>query len=342
MRVLIVGDDFIKSDMVERELEKTLGSTTQLEYVHHWTNWPTAPFEFDDEIGEYVGNCGEIAELARDADIIFAHMAPLNARVMQSAQRLKAIAVTRGGPINVNIAEATKRGIPVFNMPGRNARTVAEFTVAFILDLAKRITEAHQDLRNGIWRTELYCYDEAAYELPGRRVGLIGYGNIGRLVTQMLAPFGVDIVVYDPYVNLEQENVTQVDLDELLKTSDFVSLHARVTPETEKLMNADRLAMMKPSAYLINTARGPLIDYAALVKALENNVIRGAALDTFDVEPIAADHPLTKMSNVILTPHVAGSSKQVAERAIASLARDLQSYFAGGKPENCMNPETLT
>lgn len=342
MKVLVVGDDFIKGDMVAERMTAAFDGISKLEYVHHWTDWPTAPFQFNDEIGEFVGRSDEVAELAKDADILFGHMAPIDANVIDQANNLKAIGVTRGGPINVNVNAATERGIPVLFVPGRNARTVAEFTVAMILGQAKRIAEAHRDLTNGIWRTDLYCYDQAAFELEDRIVGLIGYGAIGRLVAGMLQPFGVQVLVYDPYVTLDESGLRQTSLEEILTTGDFVSLHARVTPETTHLINAETLAMMKPTAHLINTARGPLVDYPALVEALENGVIAGAALDTFDVEPLAPDHPLTKMPTVMLTPHIAGSSKQVAERAIEILSQDLRRLFTNGQPINCMNPEVLT
>lgn len=341
MRVLVVGDDFIKGDMVVDRLDAAFHNILELEYVHHWTDWPTAPFQFNDEIGEFVGKSADVAGLAKEVDVIVGHMAPIDANVIDQAENLKAIAVTRGGPINVNIDAATRRGIPVLFVPGRNARTVAEFTVAMILGQAKRIAEAHHDLRNGIWRTDLYEYDEAAFELEDRIVGLIGYGAIGRLVAGMLQPFGVKVLVYDPYVTIDEPGVTQTSLEEILETGDFVSLHARVTPETKHLINAKTLAMMKPSAHLINTARGPLVDYPALVEALQNKVIAGAALDTFDVEPLPPGHPLTKIPTVMLTPHIAGSSKQVSERAIEILSQDLKRLFTTGQPTHCMNPEVL-
>lgn len=213
--------------------------------------------------------------------------------------------------------------------------------MALLLAQAKRIVEAHVDLARNVWRTELYTFDGAGWELDGRTVGLIGFGHIGRLVADMLAPFGVKIFVYDPYVRVTDPRVTQVSLEELLQTADFVSLHARVTPETTHLINARTLAMMKPSAHLINTARGPLVDYDALVEALQKGVIAGAALDTFHLEPLPADHPLTRLPNVTLTPHVAGSSKQVVWRAIDRLAEDLRRLFTGLRPWHCINPEVL-
>lgn len=341
MRVLISGDHFIKNELVEERLVSALGKLGGLEFIHHGNDWPHVPFEFNDEIQEYVGDSAEISRLAEDADIIVAHMAPIDRRVIETARRLKAIAVARGGPVNVNVKAATERSVPVLFVPGRNARAVAEYTVALLLAQAKRIVEAHVDLARNVWRTELYTFDGAGWELDGRTVGLIGFGHIGRLVADMLAPFGVKIFVYDPYVRVTDPRVTQVSLEELLQTADFVSLHARVTPETTHLINARTLAMMKPSAHLINTARGPLVDYDALVEALQKGVIAGAALDTFHLEPLPADHPLTRLPNVTLTPHVAGSSKQVVWRAIDRLAEDLRRLFTGLRPWHCINPEVL-
>ena len=244
MRVLISGDHFIKNELVEERLVSALGKLGGLEFIHHGNNWPHVPFEFNDEIQEYVGDSAEISRLAEDADIIVAHMAPIDRRVIETARRLKAIAVARGGPVNVNVKAATERSVPVLFVPGRNARAVAEYAVALLLAQAKRIVEAHVDLARNVWRTELYTFDGAGWELDGRTVGLIGFGHIGRLVADMLAPFGVKIFVYDPYVRVTDPRVTQVSLEELLQTADFVSLHARVTPETTHLINARTLAMM--------------------------------------------------------------------------------------------------
>lgn len=341
MKVLISGDHFIKNELAEERLAAALRGLGAPEFVHHRNDWPHAPFEFNDEIGEFIGDSAEIAALARDVDVIVAHMAPIDRRVIRAAEKLKVIAVARGGPVNVNVAAATERGIPVLFVPGRNARAVAEFTVALLLSQAKRIVEAHADLVRNVWRTDLYSYDGAGWELEGRTVGLIGFGHIGRLVADMLQPFGVHILVYDPYVRIPDARVKQVSLEELLAQSDFVSLHARVTPESTHIINARTLAMMKPTAILINTARGPLVDYDALVDALEQGVIAGAALDTFHVEPLPPDHPLKRLPNVTLTPHVAGSSKQVVHRAIETLAEDLRRVLTGARPWHCVNPEVF-
>lgn len=341
MKVLISGDHFIKNEMVQERLVAALSELGDLQFVHHRNDWPHVPFQFNDEIGEFIGDSFEVAGLAKDVDVIVAHMAPIDRHVIESAGNLKAIAVARGGPINVNVSAATAHGVPVLFVPGRNARAVAEFTVALLLTQAKRIVEAHCDLIRNQWRTDLYSFDGAGWELDDRIVGLIGFGHIGRLVADMLQPFGVKILVYDPYVRITDPRVTQVSLEELLATSDFVSLHARVTPESTHIINADTLAMMKPSAHLINTARGPLVDYDALVDALTRGVIAGAALDTFHTEPLPHDHPLTRIPTATLTPHVAGSSKQVALRAIGILAEDLRRILSGMPPQHCVNPEVF-
>jgi D-3-phosphoglycerate dehydrogenase len=212
---------------------------------------------------------------------------------------LRLVAVSRGGPVNIDLASARRRGVTVVNVPGRNASAVAEFTIGAILAETRLIRAGHESLRRGEWRGELYRADVTGRELSEMTVGIVGYGEIGRRVVRLLHAFGCRILVTDPYVALTAADraagVGQVAFAELLAASDVVSLHARVTPETTRM--ADAACPDAARCRLLNTARGPLVDFR----------LRGAMLETFAVEPPPADWPLLRLPNVTLTPHIAGA-----------------------------------
>jgi D-3-phosphoglycerate dehydrogenase len=217
------------------------------------------------------------------------------------------IGVLRGGTENVDVPEATRRGITVLNTPGRNARAVAECTMGLILAEIRNIARSHALLRQGDWRRS-FPNSAAIPELYEKTVGLVGFGSVARLVAGYLESFGSRVIAYDPYFQGDPGRVTLVDLETLLRESDVVSIHARLTDESYHLIGAAQLASMKPTAVLVNTARSGLVDEEALVRALAERQIMGAALDVFDVEPLPPDHPLLKLDNVTVVPHIAGST----------------------------------
>ncbi len=256
-------------------------------------------------------------------DAIVVQFAPVGRKMIEAAGRLQLIGVLRGGIENVDQNAAEERKITILNTPGRNARAVAECTVGLILSEIRNLARSYAELRKGNW-TRDYPNRAEIPELCGKTVGLVGYGAIARLVAQYLTAFGSKILAYDPYVQGETGNVEIVDLPTLLKSSDIVSLHARYSKETHHLIGKEQLALMKPSAVLINTARSGLVDEKALVESLQKRQIMGAALDVFDEEPLPQGHPLLSLDNATITPHLAGSTidaflnspKLWAERAI--------------------------
>jgi D-3-phosphoglycerate dehydrogenase len=233
---------------------------------------------------------------------------PIGKAIIEKAKNLKYIAVLRAGTENIDSDYAETKGIEVLNTLGRNARSVAEFTLGMILSEIRNIARAHAALKAGEWRKD-FPNSAAIPELNEKTVGLVGFGNIGRLVAHYLQAFGSKVIVYDPYIKAAPEGIALVSLEELLKTSDVVSIHARLSDETYHLIGEKELALMKPTAILVNTARSGLVDEAALLYALENKEIMGAAIDVFDEEPIDADHPYIKLDNVTLVPHLAGSTR---------------------------------
>ncbi|WP_286976536.1 2-hydroxyacid dehydrogenase [Acetomicrobium sp. UBA5826] len=342
MKFLVVGDGFVKSFLFVDVFRKYFPDA---EFVEHEVPWPNEPFYDTDEVKECSGNPDELMPLVKDADVLVVDTAPVTEALLKAASKLKAIACTRGGPVNVNIKACTSMKIPLFNSPGRNESAVVEFTVGATLALMKNMALGHYELKRGIWRGDLYLYDKVGPELSDLTVGIVGYGKVGRNVAKMFSLFGCQVLVYDPYVTpsiIEEEGYKSTGFEELLKTADVVSLHVRFSPETEKMMDESKFNLMKSTSYFVNTARGGIVDYDALYEALAKGKIKGAALDVFDPEPLPPDHPLTNLDNVLLTPHIAGASQKSAIRGIETVAGSLYLYFDKGELKNCVNKEIFS
>ena len=263
--------------------------------------------------------------------------------MLDATQDLKMIASCRGGPVNINLKAATQHGIPVTYAPGRNARAVAEFTIGLLIAGQRYIARSDAALRKGEWLGTLYAYDCAGSELAGKTIGLIGFGQVGTRVAPLLRAFGMHVLTYDPYVdtNVARELGVEMvdDLQHLLSSSDIVSVHARISDETRGMINKDTLAMMKPGAYLINTARGKIVRLHDLIDALTSGHLSGAALDVYEEEPPPPDSPLLRLPQVTLTSHLAGSSKEVALYASSLVAAEVGRFVRGEELRACANPE---
>jgi glyoxylate reductase len=260
----------------------------------------------------------------------------IDASVFAVAQELKIVANYAVGYNNIDIEAAHERGIAVTNTPGVLTNSVAEFTMALILAITKRVSEADRFTRAGKfegWAPELLL----GTDLRGKTLGIVGAGRIGTEVAAMAHHgFGMTVVYHDAAKNDALEArvpaTYAASLDTLLGAADVVTLHVPLLPATTHLMNAARLAQMKPTAYLINTARGPVIDEAALVMALETGVIAGAALDVFEAEP-AINPRLLARENVIATPHIASASAETRDMMAEMVAKNINTFFTGGTPE---------
>jgi D-3-phosphoglycerate dehydrogenase len=273
-----------------------------------------------------------------EAEIVVTQLAPFSAGIMDRLPGLKMIAVSRGGPVNIDMKAARERKILVVNTPGRNASAVAEFTIGAILAETRLITRGHESLRKGEWRGDLYRADLTGEELSEMTVGVIGYGHVGSKLVRILKAFGCKILVHDPYVQLSvddlKDGVEQASIERILAQSDVVTLHARVTEETKGFFGAEQFAAMKKGAFFVNTARGPLVDYAALTEALKSRHLRGAAVETFGIEPVPVDWELLQLENVTLTPHIAGASVKTVKFAAKAAAEEVRRYIAGEPPLN--------
>jgi D-3-phosphoglycerate dehydrogenase len=344
-KIAIIGDLFVRSAHFEAALRRHLAPVVpDLVIVSMEAPWPDEAIRAVAEVYEALGDPADVIALAQGAQVIATHVAPITQAVIDACPELRIIGCSRGGLVNVNVAAATARAIPVVNAPGRNAQAVIEFTLGLILAECRGIGRSHKALSRGMWQGELYRYDRAGRELRGQTIGLVGFGAVAQGLTAHLHPFGMRILAHDPYVpphRFTELGVEQTTLPILLAESDIVSIHARVTPETVGLIGAAELAQMKQGAYLINTARGPLVDYDALYAALASGRLAGAGLDTFPQEPPPVDWPLLRLPNVTVTPHIAGASREAAEAGAESVAADVANFFAGRPLAHCVNARQL-
>lgn len=289
----------------------------------------------------------KLVEVVAGYDVFVTEVDQVKGPVFDKLPGLRLIGSCRGNPVNVDVEAATARGIPVLNTPGRNAISVAELAMAFMLALSRRVPETAAVLKSsqgGPMRIARVFVEFQGHELRGRTVGLVGLGAVGREVARRATAFGCRVLAYDPYVaaaRAQELGVELVDLDRLLSEADFVSLHAAVTPETQGLIGEAQFARMKSTAYFVNTARAALTDEEALLRALVEKRIAGAALDVFAKEPPPPDHPLLNLPNVLATPHIGGNTAEVTVHQSEIIVEDLVRWLGGRRPAHCVNPETL-
>lgn len=257
------------------------------------------------------------------------------------AERLVAVGRSGAGYDKVDVAACTDCGVVLYNAPLALRHSTASTALLFMLALAKRLIPQERITRAGRWDLQAA---ETGHELPGRTLGIVGLGHSGRELARLVAPFEMRVVAYSPHADprqAEQLGVRLVPLDVLLRESDFVSVHARPRPENQHLIGREQFALMKPTAWFINIARGSLVDTAALVEVLQSRRIAGAALDVFEVEPLPTDHPLIQLDNVILTPHWSASSRDVWQGTGRTMVEGMLRISQGRLPENIVNPEVL-
>jgi D-3-phosphoglycerate dehydrogenase / 2-oxoglutarate reductase len=292
---------------------------------------------------------GEFAKhiAALGADVLIVEADLVHAEVLDTVP-LSMIGVCRGEPINVDVELATKKGIPVFHTPGRNADAVADLTVGFMLALLRHLHAIEATYRGGeAGRVEqaadyLQLYTRfTGRELGGLTIGLVGLGAVGGEVAARLVPFKARVIAHDPFVTTPPPGVTLVDLDTLLAECDVLSLHAPVTPDTQGLLNAERLARMKPTAMVVNTARAALTDENALYEALHAGRLGGAALDVLNDEPLQPGNRFLGLPNVIVTPHIAGATVDVTRHQSEIVVDAMEKWLAGARPRWIANPSLL-
>ena len=282
-----------------------------------------------------------MVNMVKDADFIVLHQLELPEEVYRAGTNVKFVQLLSAGYDNINLHLLEELGIPVSNIGGVNAQGVSELTLTLILSLYRRLVQMDVGLRGGKWLKDINT-GHSISELAEKTVGIVGLGNIGRMVAKRLSGFDTTLLGYDLMEPSTEEialGIKRVSLDELLGTSDIVTLHIPLLRGTTSMISSAELAMMKPTAIIINTSRGPIIDEQALINALQNNTIAGAGLDVFATEPIDINNPLIKMDNVVLTPHAAGSTNESWPRRAKFTFGNLERVTNGQAPLSAVKPE---
>lgn len=341
-KVVVVGDGLVSAEtLAEAALELNIEEPVEVTKYHWYADLNKEQFQekiklIEQKGPESVEIPAGILDDMKEADYLLVHIAPVSKAMIEAAPRLKLVGTCRGGIEHVAVEELKKRQIPLIHVI-RNAEPVADFTLGLFYALTRNIAFSYQQVKEAKWPKK-FPNDPYKTTLANLKVGLVGLGYIGKLVVKRLNSLGVEVIAYDPFVNQEKIReeglkITFVELEELFKTADIVSLHVRVTPDTKNMINADLLSMMKPSAYLVNTARPDIVNKADFVEALQMNMIAGAATDVVWEEPIRADDPLLDLDNLIITSHIAGDTINAIPRSPYLLRDVLNDYFERGRSD---------
>lgn len=352
MTKILVVTDLASQPLYEENFKKYLGnlySSQQIRYLNPRLDGPTAirtQTQMVQGVREARGDPEQIKSEIGDTEVLVVEFAPITEAVINAGKKLKLIASTRGGPVNVDVKAAAKKSVPVTHTQGRLAQPVSDHAMGLILTEARNIARSYAAIRDGTFFSDpnIRAKWHRIPEMEGKTLGIVGFGNVGREVAKRATGFGMNIIAFDPYVKEEDAKklgVKMVSLENLMRESDFITVHAREAPETFHLVGKDQIKLMKPMAYVINTSRGSIIDEKALYEALKDGKITGAALDVYEEEPLKAGNPLIKLDNVTLTPHTAGGSDRARERSIVLTTIVVAKYVKGEKltPMDIVDPD---
>jgi D-3-phosphoglycerate dehydrogenase len=341
VRVLVVGDSYMPADVFTAALGRLGGTVSVTELQIDSTEATLPRTDSERALREYVGDPAALVAAVADHDALLVHGAPVSAEVMDAAP-LRLVCCARGGPVNVDVAAASRRGIPVTYVPGRNAQAVAELTIAFALMLIRGVPASARYLVDGGQLAE-NTYEGSGYigaEAASMTLGLVGLGNVGREVAVRGRALGFTMLGYDPVSPATvPPGVTMVTLNDLLSHSGLISLHARATPGNRHLLGAAAFARMPRGAFFINTARESLVDEDALLDALTSGALAGAALDVAERPAGGSRHPLLDLPTVIITPHIGGATRETLRRGAEMLVVAIAQVLAGEEPDYLLNPE---
>ena len=285
----------------------------------------------------------EFIAAARDADAIMAQGRQMTAKIINSLERCRVIALGSVGADSVDVDAATARSIPVTNVPDIFIEEVADHAMMLILATYRRVLVQDRMARDGRWAEGRPALSQIP-RLMGQTLGFVSFGHVARLTARRAAPFGVRMLAYDPYIEelvMSDHGVEPVGLTELLQRSDIVSMHAPSTTEAHHMLTDEHFRLMKPGALFVNTGRGPTVDEAALIRALEEGWIGGAGLDVLETEPPDLENPLLAMDKVIITPHVASASMRMTPEARRRVGQEIALVLSGRWPRTCVNPHVL-
>lgn len=347
VKALLIGDAMIPGESFEGACKKYLnefvGETKVGNWESDWGKLQNRRLEVEKKGPEIEEVDSLIKAEGKDASMLMGLFLPVSSKVFEAMPKLRIVGVSRAGLENVNVEEATKRGILVFNVKGRNAEAVSDYAVGMLLSECRNIARAFHSIKGGKWRKE-FSNSSWVPELKGKNVGIVGFGYIGRLVAKKLSGFETNTMVYDPFVDdevIKKAGCTPVDKETLFKESDFITLHARLSEETKNLVGEKEIGSMKPTAYLINTARAGLVEEKALLKALKEKKIAGAGLDVFWTEPIPEGSEFLELDNVTLSTHIAGTTKEALSRSPELLMEDIEKLLKTEEARFIVNPEVL-
>jgi D-3-phosphoglycerate dehydrogenase len=336
-RILAVGDQFIPAAEYEKQWQAMKHSDPHLadtEFVSVDWNQEKAEQHRLQQIMEWDGanaveTPAEILAAVGDIDALIVHFAPVGREVIEAARNLSIISVARAGLENIDQETAKSRGITVSGVVGRNAAAVAELAIGLMLSECRNIARADHSIKTGGWRKE---FGVPMVELGDSTIGIIGWGQVAQKLASKLSGLAGTLLVHDPFVPEEaitQAGATPATFDEVFRESDFVHVMARLTPETQRFIGAKQFGMMKPTAYFINTARSRLVDYDALLQALQSSSIAGAGLDVFDDEPLPEDSPWRSLDNVSMTTHYGGDTTGTNKTSARLVLQAISAFRQG-------------
>jgi D-3-phosphoglycerate dehydrogenase len=345
MRILVVGDSYCPSAALAPAFA-SLADDHEVTFadVPDTLEWrPETPSERG--LKEYLGTPAQLIDLLDGHEVLVVQGAPVSDAVLDADPALRLVGVTRGGPVNVDIAAATKRGVPVVITPGKNATAVAELTLAFAIVLSRRVPEAmrHVDAGREFGHDNYEGAHWFGQELGGRTMGIVGFGQIGHRTAAMARAMGMLVLAHDPFVDhatIAAADALPVSLEDLLDGSDIVSLHARASG-SGPLIGATEFARMRSGSFLINTARASLVDEAALDAALRSGRLAGAALDVTSPSPAEGRHQLLEHPNVVIVPHIGGATHETLRRGGEMVAAEIERLARGERLVHVANPAVL-
>jgi len=346
LRILVFGDSFVSVDDFKQAFAEA-AKLHDVRYVRMDESQKAVPStDSEKRIREFLGTPKQVISELRGEEIVVVHGAPITEEVLASAKGLKLLCCARGGPVNVDVQAATKRGIPVVTAPGKNATAVAELAIMMMVMLARNIKKAtnHVEKERIVSKDNYEGAQFLGHELEGKTLGLVGYGRVGSRVAKRAVAFGMSVRVYDPFVPssaIEAPGISTTDLDTLLATSDYVSLHARESRENENLMGEKQFQLMKKGAYFINTARPSMVDEDALLRALKSGKLAGAAMDIVRYLPDRPVSPFIGLDNVVVVPHIGGATFETTTKGAFIVAAQVKRYLAGENLETLINPEVM-
>ena len=350
MKVVAVEDFYISADTLRTSLERSKINIDRVNCVYWGANdkdgWAEQQLAIEKGGPEAFPYPPELDDLIEDCDVLLVHFCPVPKALIEKAKNLKIVLTSRGGLEHIDVAALSQRNIPVVNVI-RNAIPVAEFTIGLMLAITRNIGFSHHDMIRGIWNKN-FPNDGFTSTLSNLKIGLVGTGNIGIEVAKRLKAFDAEMIAWDPYADKERlaknglgDLEFKDKIEDVFSEADIVSLHMRLVPETEKLIDRKYFSLMKPTSYFINSARGGLVNQEDLLEALKTKSIAGAALDVFGEEPLPGDSGFAGLDNIVMTPHIAGTTEDAIPLSPFMLMKEVDKIIESDLTERIANFKDL-